>query len=366
MQSVRAAMLTPCYLPEVKRGTERMVRALVAGLAERGHEPWILTSHRGRPSEVVEEGVTVVRVPRLAEERLRRRMFEDHLTHVPFSYAALRRRGADLAHAWFPTDALAAARWGRATGSPSILSYMGVPDHAGLTLLRRRLEITVRAVRECDAVVALSEYAAEVFERSLGVHARVVYPPVDLQSFSPGPGRSERPTFICTAVPDEPRRRVPMLVEAFGSVRRERPDARLVLLRPFDPNLAAELSRPGVELVDPVDGAEAVAGRYRDAWVSVLPSTGDSFGIVLAESLACGTPVVASDNCALPEVVDSADVGRLFGGGAPQLTRALLEGLELAESPSTAEACRRRAEDFSVERCAIAYEELYAELMERR
>jgi glycosyltransferase involved in cell wall biosynthesis len=359
-------MLTPSYFPEVKRGTERMVRELSVGLAERGERPWILTSHPGGPSTRVEEGMSVVRVPRPPAGRLRRRMLEDHLTHVPFSYAVLRAMRPDVAHAWFPTDALAAARYGRLAGRPSLLSYMGVPDHRGLVWLRGRLEITRRALAGCDEVVALSRYAAREFERWLGYEARVIYPPVDLEAFSPGGGRAAEPTIICTAVPDEARKRVPLLVAAFERVRRRHSGARLVLLRPADARLAETLARPGVELVEPVADAAALADRYRDAWVSALPSEGDSFGIVLAESLACGTPVVGTNADALPEVIDRPEIGRLFDGGEAELAEALLDAIELAQDPGTAAACRQRAEDFSRERCVDAYAALYGELLERR
>lgn len=363
MSRLRVAMLTPRYFPEVKRGRGQMVRELSRGLAACGHEPWVVAGHPGRPSRSVEQGVTVVRVPRLPDGRLRRRRFEDHMTHVPLSYAALRLRGADVAHAWFPTDALAGARWGRVTGHPSLLSYTDVPDHARLMRLRARLEITVRAVSECDAVVALSHFAARAFETSLGLRARVIHPPVDLGIFAPGIRRSEHPTILCAAAPDIPSTRVPVVVEAFGLVRRERPDARLVLLRPSDPRLAEQLTEPGVELAEPADSALVLAGRYREAWLSVLLSPEDAFPTELAESLACGTPVVAANGRAVPEVVDRNAVGRLFDGGVPELARALLDGLELAEDPDTARACRARGEEFGVERCAIAYEALYAELL---
>lgn len=358
-------MLSPSYFPEVKRGTERMVRELCGGLIERGEHPWLITSHPGPPTRGVEDGLPVVRVPRPPDGRLERRMLEHHMTHVPLAYAVLRAGRADVAHAWFTTDALAAGRWSRVTGRPSLLSYMGIPDHMGLMKPRKRLAITLRALEAVDAVVALSHHAARAFERWLGHEARVIHPPVDLGAFEPGPGRAEVPTIICTAVSDVPGKRVPLLVAALEHVRRQRPGTRLVVLRPRDPALAESLAQPGVEFVDPVDDARALAGRYREAWVSALPSLYDSFGIVLTESMACGTPVVGSTAGAIPEVVDRPEVGRLFDGGERELAHALLEALELSEDPATAQACRRRAEDFSVERCAAAYAALYDELLAR-
>ena len=359
--ALRVALLSPCFWPEVRRGSERFVRELSDGLIARGHRPRLITSHPGRPSRSVEDGLAILRLPRPPDGRLRRRFYEEHMTHVPLSYAALRGGRDHVAHAVFPTDALAAARWTKQTGRPSVMSYMGIPDREWLCERRGRLRATVDAARGCSAVVALSGAAAGAFDRWLGVDARVIPPGVDLRAFARRGERDERPTIICAAAIDEPRKRVGLLVEAFARVRRERPNARLVLNRPRDPATAPDAE--GVELAELSDRGE-LASAYSSAWVSALPSLGEAFGLVLAEALACGTPVVASRLGGMPEVVgEDRAVGRLFDGGDPKaLADALLEALELAEDPSTADACRRRAELFSTDRMTDAYLDLYREL----
>ena len=364
-RELRVALLNPCFWPEVRRGSERFARELADGLIARGHRPRLVTSHPGLPSRAVEDGLPITRHWRPPEGRLRRRQYEWYLTHVPFSYLSLRLGRDEVAQALFVTDAQAAARWSRRTGRPSVFSYMGIPDHAGLVELRLRPELTVRAVRGCTAVTALSATAAEAFWRWLGVEARVIHPGVDLQAFRPAGRRSEEPTVFCAADIAQPRKRVGLLVDAFRLVRRERPGARLALSRPRDEGVAARLSsqEPDVELVD-VDDRGALARAYREAWVSALPSVGEAFGLVLVEALACGTPVVAANTGGMREVVDREAVGRLFDGDRPEdLAAAILEALELARDPGTGEACRRRAEEFSIDRCVEGYLALYRELL---
>ena len=365
--SLRIALLSPCFWPEVRRGGERFVRELADGLLERGHRPRLITSHPGWLSRSVEDGLPILRLPRPPQGRLLRRHYEPYLTHVPLTYLALHAGEFDLAHSVAPPDALAALRWRRRSGRPVVLSYLGIPDRQGLTEFRRRMQTTARAAAGADASVALSRYAADAFERWLGVRARVIHPGVSLEAFTPASQRHPAPTIVCSAAPEVPRKHVGLLVEAFQLVRREHPDARLVLNRPRDPGAAGRagvgLDAAGVELAD-LDDRAALARAYGEAWVAALPSTDEAFGLVLVEALACGTPVVGHAHAAIPEVIDSPLVGRLFDRLEPEaLARALLECFELASDDVTAERCRRRAAEFSTDRCVEAYIDLYRELL---
>ncbi len=362
---LRVALLSPCFWPEVRRGSERVVRELGSGLLARGHRPRLVTSHPGRPSRTVEDGLPITRHWRPPTGLLDRRGLELYLTHIPFSYLSLRCGDDDVAQALFVTDAQAAARWSATTGRPSVYSYMGIPDRIGLTDRRLRLRLTRRAVRGCTAVTALSRTAAEAFWSQLGVEARVINPGIDLAAFRPSAERSETPMLFFGGDPTEPRKRVDLLVRAFARVRRQRPNARLVVSRPRDHAAAARLAaqHPEIELRD-VDDRDALARAYSEAWVSVLPSTGEAFGLVLAEAMACGTPVVATNCGGMREVADRDEVGRLFDGDCPEaLATAILGALELLQDPSTAAACRARAQEFSLDRATERHLALYRELL---
>src|SRR5206468_131637 len=117
----------------------------------------------------------------------------------------------------------------------------------GLADARLRVEITLAAARGADAVVALSEAARDGFARWLGIEGvRVIPPGVDLVAFRPDPAaRAPVPTIVCAADASQPRKRVGLLIEAFAEVRREHPDARLVLDRPRAPGAGAP-SGPGI------------------------------------------------------------------------------------------------------------------------
>ena len=371
-RSLRIALLNPCYWPEVRRGSERFLRDLADGLLERGHRPSLITSHPEGGGRTVEDGLEVIRVRRPPDGRLRRRGFEDHLTHVPLSYLALLRGEYDLAHALFHSDAAAAIRWSRRRRRPVVYSHMGVPDRADLVRRRRRLRLVEAATRGADATVALSAAAAAGFERTLALTPRVINPGVDLATFVPAVARATQPTILCAADPSSPRKRVRLLIGAVTRLNAAGRDVRLVLSRPRDVRLATELAAIAdwIELRD-LDDRGLLAASCGEAWVSALPSLGEAFGLVLVEALACGTPVVAADDGGMIEIVDDPRVGRLVALGSvlegeeqeAALAEALAEALALADEPSTAELCRRSAERFSVGGTVERYERLYRELL---
>jgi glycosyltransferase involved in cell wall biosynthesis len=352
---VRVALLHPCFWPEVRRGTERVIRELADGLVARGHEPVLITSHAQRTSRSVEDGLRIVRARRIDDVRLRARGWDRYLAHAPRSLVELIASRADVAHALYPSDAVAAS----ASRRPLVFSYMGLPDAAYLDERRGRRWTMEHACARSDAVVALSDASARAFRDVLAVDARVISPGVDLAAFVPDETqRSTVPTIVCSAARAEPRKRVGLLIEAVRGMG----GVRLVLDRRGPP-----ISEPFVELRD-LDDRAALADAYREAWVSVLPSINEAFGLVLAEALACGTPAVAADRGGMPEVLGGRDdVGRTFAGDSPgSLADALRGAIALHDDPGTPSRCREQAQRFSTDRTTDAYVALYEELLQRR
>ena len=148
---------------------------------------------------------------------------------------------------------------------------------------------------------------------------------------------------------DEPRKGLPVLLDAFTLLAPERPGLRLLLAGPGDE--ADALGRVPASLRDRVRvlgmvSEEDKARAYHSVDVFCAPNThGESFGIVLAEAMAAGAAVLASDIPAFRKVLSEGQAGALFvTGDASSLAR---EAAALLDDPE------RRAELSSRARQAV-------------
>ncbi|CAB4938245.1 unannotated protein [freshwater metagenome] len=377
--SLRPTLLNPVFWPEVRRGSERAVRSLADGLVARGHRPRLVTSYDGRlPRYDVEDGLGITRLPRVASRYLWRTVADDHAAHHPLATPLLAADPGDLLHAFYPTDATLAVRAAAAHHAlgvvrpggrdrrppvPVVLSVMGPPDRAWAVAVRGRLEGLVDAARAAQVVTTLSRFAQERVWRTFAVRSEIVPPPVDLDAFclDPATARHETPTILFASDPAGGAKRIGLLLDALALVRTRRPGTRLLVNRPVDGTLGRRLAAvDGVGLVD-LDDREVLADAYRRAWVTALPSTNEAFGLVVAESLACGTPGVAFAGEGPAEVLTGDDVGRIAPEPTPaSLAAALLGALELAEDPATPARCRSAVRGLGVPEHTARTLELYA------
>ena len=128
---------------------------------------------------------------------------------------------------------------------------------------------------------------------------------------------------------DEARKGLSVLLEAMPSLVKLVPDVQLLVGGPGDDVEVPPSARDRVHLLGLVPEADK-ARLYASADVYVAPNThGESFGIVLIEAMATGTPVVASDLPAFRRVLDDGEAGVLFPvGDSGALASALADLLD--------------------------------------
>lgn len=151
------------------------------------------------------------------------------------------------------------------------------------------------------------------------------------------------------------------MLDAFDSLRKRREEVRLRLVATPGSDAQDRLSLPdGAEWVEGADG-EALPRELAGAWATVHAAVGEAQGLLMIESLATGTPVVAARSGAAPEIVNSEAIGRLFEpDDEAALVAAMDEALGLVARPGTADACRKRVAEFEWGRLIEGHERLYA------
>jgi len=224
------------------------------------------------------------------------------------------------------------------------------------------------ALEKVNAIIAVSEYARRTIVDHLGVDAVLIPNGVRVDHFRGVEPRREwsGPSVGFLGRMDEPRKGLPILLTAFAEIHRRRPDTTLVLIGPGNPDevlstVPTELRRSIVCLgrLSEEDKARALAGMD----IYVAPNTGgESFGIVLLEAMAAGTPVVASGLDAFRRVLDDGVAGRLFAvGDAAGLADEVVDLLgDPQERAALQEAGWRRAALYDWPRVAQDLLDVYA------
>lgn len=360
---MRVAITHPYSWPEVRRGAERIIVETARALTGRGHDVTIITSGHEGLGRSTEGGVTTVKLKRRFDD------LERHQLWFGARVAPLLLRGRyDAVHAMMPADALAGIVTRPIARHRVLYEELGIPSAAwwrepqpGAPPLKDRPARHIVAKR-VDVYGCMSQHALDAYEAGWSTGRGALVPGgVDLERFQPTP-RAEQPTLLFSGVLDEPRKGVSVLLEAVALVAADVPDVRLWLSGPGDtaPLLAAApaAARERTEVLalgDPL----AQAARYGAAWATVLPSLYESFGMVLVESLACGTPIVVADHSAPPELARPG-VGFVTAPGDPaSLAEGLRGALALADDPAARQRCRDAASEYSWERLAARLEVLY-------
>jgi phosphatidylinositol alpha-mannosyltransferase len=176
------------------------------------------------------------------------------------------------------------------------------------------------ALEKISARIAVSEYARTTLVNHLGGDAVLIPNGVDVRRFTTGerfpgwPGSGEVLGFLGRM--DEPRKGLPVLLDAFVELAPRRRGLRLLLAGPGDAedvyDEIPKALRDRVTCLGMVSEEDKVR-MLRSVDIYVAPNTGgESFGIVLLEAMAAGTPVLASDLEAFARVLDHGRAGVLF------------------------------------------------------
>ncbi len=376
---MRIALVTP-YSWTYEGGVNRHTQALAEHLLQRGNEvrvlaPWdppdrlSRTLHRGAPARprplpdyLTPLGRTVGFHANGSVSNVS--VFPDTITRMRDQ---LRRGCFDVVHVQEPPAPVLGWDATAFTGAPVVGTFHAYSTKAGPNTIANLCGAR-RKFNQLHTRIAVSEAAAWTGRRWYGGEYEIIPNGVDLAlaagSSSTGIAHGgDRLEVLFVGRSDE-RKGLPVLLRAFEALAEHIP-CRLVAVGVTTEEVERHLPDPGI--LDRIDARGRVSQdqlwqAYRDADVLCAPSlSGESFGMVLTEAFAAGTPALASAIAGYSDVVSDGHDGLLVPVGDPQslaeeLLRLHYEPERIREMGT---AARESAERYSWPRVAARVECIY-------
>jgi len=223
-------------------------------------------------------------------------------------------------------------------------------------------------------IVVVSQNSIDDIHTDMGVEIdrmRLVPVGVDPDLFKPLPHVERRPgRLITTASADVALKGLSYLLEAMAKLRTER-DVTLTIIGKPRPGHSMDLIdsyglAPHIEFVSGVSD-ERIVELYAEAEMAVVPSLYEGFSLPAIEAMCSGTPLIATDGGALPEVtgIDGDTVIGCKAGDVDSLVAAITRGLDDPELRARVGAAGRQRvlERWTWTKCAEQTVEQYREVL---
>lgn len=207
------------------------------------------------------------------------------------------------------------------------------------------LDKELREYDTADVIVVPSDFARNSFITQGIDPARVVKIPFgsDLRAFrrTREPDPAVFTVFYCGQVSF--RKGIPYLLEAFRRVRH--PRKKLIMAGAVLPEIKPFLAKADltdVEFIGIVSRTQ-LCDLYSSANVFAIASVEEGFGLVQTEAMACGTPVVTTENTGGPDVIQDGSEGFIVPIRAPEIMAERLQ--RLVDDPQLCAAMGMRARE---------------------
>ncbi|MDD5099242.1 MAG: glycosyltransferase [Candidatus Colwellbacteria bacterium] len=193
--------------------------------------------------------------------------------------------------------------------------------------------------RKSDIIVANSEYTRDRIKKFYNRDSEVIYPPVDTKFFHPTPNIDKK--YYLAVGRLIPYKKFDIIVEAFNKL-----DIPVKIVgdgREYE-KLKSLASSSNIEFTGFIHDPEKLRDLYVGAKAFLFPQIED-FGLVAAEALACGTPVLGYAEAGAKEMVIPGKNGLLFNEqSAEELIRSVTDFEKMSLDP---ESVAETAQKFS-------------------
>lgn len=377
-------MMTNTYLPHVG-GVARSVSTFAEEFRKRKHRVLVIAPEFEGKALPPRAAALVERVP--AIQKFNGSDFSVKLPMVTGLTPRLDAFEADIIHAHHPfLLGDTALRLAASKNAPVIFThhtryedYTHYVPFDSPTLKDIAINLSTQFANLCDGVIAPSESLARLIKRrGVEVPIRVVPTGIDVAAFAAGDGPRARQRF---KIPADafvvghvgrlaPEKNLSFLAEAVALFLKRTPEARFLVVGggPSENELRETFARH--KLTDRLIFAgkqtgRALADAYNAMDVFAFASFSETQGMVLAEAMAAGLPVVALNASGVREVMrDQANGFMLEKSATPRRFADQLG--KLARDPKRLKAfsaeARRTAETFSREHCADLALAFYEEI----
>jgi glycosyltransferase involved in cell wall biosynthesis len=203
------------------------------------------------------------------------------------------------------------------------------------------------SVNRVDHFIANSKYVAKRIKKVYGRDSTVIYPPVDTNSFHTSRNKQN---YYITYSRLVPYKKIDMIAKAFSKM----PDKKLLIIGDGpEMNKVKASSSKNVEILGYRPNDEI--RKYLSEAKAMIFAAEEDFGIVMAESLAAGTPLIAFAKGASSEIIEEGKTGFLFPEQTPLSLSEAVKKFEKNETLFDSEYIKKSADRFSNERFCKEY-----------